>query len=281
MLSYRHAFHAGNFADVHKHAVLSLLLQELVRKDAAYCYLDSHAGAGRYDLCSAEAAKNAEHRSGIDLLWRRDDLPVALLPYLEAVRSLNPQVGERPRYYPGSPRLARAFLRRQDRMVLTELHPEDAARLRAEFAGDRQVAVHHLDGYHGLKAFVPPKERRGLLLMDPAFERRDELRHLISALQGAKTHWAQGVYAVWFPITHRSGLAECYRRLEKTGIRKILVSEFCVRPPQTARLNGSLMAVINPPWQFEQRLEACLPWLAGVLGEAGEGSERCRWLVPE
>jgi len=281
MLSYRHLFHAGNFADVHKHAVLSLLLQELARKDTPYCYLDSHAGAGRYDLASPEAGKNAEHRGGIDLLWRRDDLPAALRPYLEAVRSLNPEAGERPRWYPGSPRLARGFLRPQDRMVLTELHPEDAARLREEFAHDRQVAVHHLDGYHGLKAFVPPKERRGLLLMDPAYERRDELRHLIVGLAGAKAHWTQGVFALWFPITHRTALEDFYRRLEKTGIPKILVSELCVRAPKTARLNGSVMAVINPPWQFEQRLGECVPWLASVLGEKASGSERCRWLVPE
>lgn len=281
MLSYRHAFHAGNFADVHKHAVLSLLLQELAHKDAPYCYLDTHAGAGRYDLASPEAAKNAEHRDGIDRLWRRDDLPEALQPYLDAVRALNSGRGDRPRWYPGSPRLARSLVRPQDRIILTELHPEDAARLREEFARDRQVAVHHLDGYHGLKAFVPPKERRGLLLMDPAFERRDELRHLIAGLEAAKAHWAQGVYALWFPITSRGALDDFYRRLEKTGIRKILVSELCVRPPRTPRLNGSVMALINPPWQFEQRLQECVPWLATVLGEDGAGSARCQWLVPE
>jgi 23S rRNA (adenine2030-N6)-methyltransferase len=281
MLSYRHAFHAGNFADVHKHVVLSLLLQELGRKDTPYCYLDTHAGAGRYDLQAAEARRNAEHRGGIDRLWRRDDLPAALRPYLDAVWAINPATADAaPRWYPGSPRLARHFLRPEDRMVLTELHPEDSERLRREFAGDRQVAVHHLDGYQGLKAFVPPAERRGLLLMDPPFERRDEVRRLIAGLETAKARWGHGLYALWFPLTHRTALEDFYRRLEKTGIRKILASELCVRPPQSARLNGSVMVVINPPWQFERRLEECLPWLCRILEEEN-GSQRCGWLVPE
>jgi len=281
MLSYRHAFHAGNFADVHKHAVLSLLLQSLTRKDAPYCYLDTHSGAGRYDLRSYEAQKNGEYRQGIQRLWDHPTVPAALQPYLDAVRAINGDDGML-HYYPGSPRIARHFLRPQDRMILSELHPDDAQRLRQAFAQDRQVAVHHLNGYQGIKAFLPPKERRGLILMDPAFERREELRDMISALTIAARRWANGMYALWFPITHRAALTDFYGQLEKTGIRKILVSELWIRAPQTARqLNGSAMAVINPPWQLEKNLEECLPWLSTVLEEPSKGGQQVAWLVAE
>jgi 23S rRNA (adenine2030-N6)-methyltransferase len=283
MLSYRHAFHAGNFADVHKHAVLTLLLQSLLRKDSPFCYMDMHAGAGRYDLGSAESRKNAEHLRGIARLWQRDDIPAALRPYLDAVRSVNPsQDTAVPRSYPGSPRIARHFLRPQDRMVLSELHPSDIQHLSQEFFQDRQVAVYHLDAYQGIKALLPPKERRGLVLMDPAFERREELTRMISGLEAAVARWAHGLFALWFPITNRATLADFYRRLEKTGIRKILVSELCVRPPLTARqLNGSAMAIVNPPWRLDSELEEMLPWLCLALTDEGAGRCRIDWLVPE
>jgi 23S rRNA (adenine2030-N6)-methyltransferase len=283
MLSYRHAFHAGNFADVHKHIVLSLLVEGLLHKDAPICYLDSHAATGRYDLNSAEAQKNGEYRQGILRLWQQDSVPDAVRPYLSAVQALNsPENTDLPRYYPGSPRIVRHFLRPQDRMILTELHPADFQRLQQEFAADRQVAVHHLDGYQGLKAFLPPQERRGLVLIDPAFERRDETAHMISALQTACKRWTQGVYALWFPITNRSALDGFYRKLKKTGIRKILSCELCIRPPLTARhLNGSLMVIINPPWQTDNSLRAIQPWLATILADNGQASHSVEWLVGE
>ena len=283
MLSYRHAFHAGNFADVHKHIVLSLLVESLLRKDAPFCYLDSHAASGRYDLHSTEAQKNGEYRQGILRLWQQVSVPDAVRPYLGAVQALNnPEITAEPRYYPGSPRIVRQFLRPQDRMILTELHPADFQRLQQEFAADRQVAVHHLDGYQGLKAFLPSQERRGLVLIDPAFERRDETRHMIEALQTACRHWAQGVYALWFPITNRSALDGFYQKLKKTGIRKILSCELCIRPPLTARhLNGSLMVIINPPWQTDDKLRAIQPWLATILADKGQGSHSVEWLVGE
>lgn len=283
MLSYRHAFHAGNFADVHKHIVLSLLVQSLLHKDAPFCCLDSHAGSGRYDLHSAEVQKNAEYRQGILRLWQQDSVPEAVRPYLAAVQSVNPSGhAAAPRYYPGSPRIVRHFLRPQDRMILTELHPADVQRLQQEFAADRQVAVHHRDGYQGFKAFLPPKERRGLVFIDPAFERRDETAHMITGLQTAYKRWAQGVFTLWFPITNRSALTGFYRMLEKTGIRKILSCELCVRPPVTARhLNGSVMVIINPPWQVDKTLRELQPWLAKVLAEDEEGGQRVEWLAAE
>lgn len=283
MLSYRHAFHAGNFADVHKHVVLTLLVQSLLHKDSPFCYMDTHAGAGSYDLRSAEAEKNAEHQQGILRLWQCSDVPEAARHYLAAVQAINRSDNKTSlRFYPGSPRIVRYFLRPQDRMVLTELHPTDIQYLRHEFAEDRQVAVHHLDGYQGIKALLPPKERRGLVLMDPAYERRDETRHMIAGLKIAAERWAHGIYALWFPITNRASLTDFYRRLEKTGLRKILISELCIRPPLTARqLNGSAMVIINPPWQFDASLREVLPWLTDALAAESEGSQRVEWLVPE
>jgi 23S rRNA (adenine2030-N6)-methyltransferase len=283
MLSYRHAFHAGNFADVHKHAVLSLLVQGLLHKDAPFCYLDTHAGAGRYDLRCPEAQKNAEYLQGIVRLLQFKDIPAALQPYLTAIRAVNPANDTSSlHYYPGSPHIVRHFLRPQDRMVLTEMHPADAQHLYHEFADDQQVVVHHQDGYQALKAFLPPRERRGLVLMDPAFERREEVTHMIAGLKTAAARWASGLYALWFPITNRAGLSEFYKRLEKTGIRKILVSELCIRPPLTARqLNGSAMIIINPPWKLDAGLRDLSAWLCRALAADGQGSQRVDWLVPE
>ena len=283
MLSYRHAFHAGNFADVHKHTVLSLLVQGLLHKEAPLCYMETHAGIGRYDLNCAEAQKNAEHLQGIARLLQRDDVPADLQPYLDAVHAVNPgNAAASLRFYPGSPRIVHHLLRPQDRMLLTELHPADAQRLSQEFAADRQVLVQHLDGYQALKALLPPRERRGLVLMDPAFERRDETSHMIAALKTAMERWASGIYALWFPITNRAGLGDFYKRLEKTGIRKILVSELCIRPPLTARrLNGSAMAIVNPPWPLDEQLRQLAPWLCRALAIEGRGSQQVDWLVPE
>lgn len=283
MLSYRHAFHAGNFADVHKHIVLSMAVGSLLHKDPPFCYLDSHAAAGRYDLHSAEALKNAEHQQGILRIWHLDGIPEEVQPYLSAVRSMNsPTAVDTPRYYPGSPRIVRHFMRPQDRMILTELHPDDFRRLRQEFAADRQVAVHHLDGYQGVKAFLPPKERRGLILMDPAYERRDEAARLIAALQAAYQRWPQGIFLLWLPITNRATLTDFYQRLEKTAIRKILGCELCIRPPITAhQLNGSAMIIINPPWQMDERLGELHPWLAEVLADKGKGGHQVTWLAGE
>jgi 23S rRNA (adenine2030-N6)-methyltransferase len=284
MLSYRHAFHAGNFADVHKHCVLSVVVQRLLHKDAPICYLDTHAAVGRYDLQSAETQKNAEHRQGILRLWQqRDGIPAAVRPYLSAVQTVNPSDhAHTPRYYPGSPRIVRHFLRPQDRMILTELHPAEFQRLQQEFAGDRQTAVHRLDAYQGIKAFLPPRERRGLVLIDPPFERRDEPAHMIGGLQSAYKRWKQGVFLLWFPITHRSALTAHYRALEKTGIRKILSCELCVHPPATARrLNGSALAIINPPWQVDMSLRELQSWLANVLAADDEPASRVEWLIGE
>lgn len=287
MLSYRHAFHAGNFADVHKHAVLSLLLAALRKKDSPFCCIDTHAGAGRYDLQSAEGQKNREYLNGIGRLWGRGDVPPALDAYLAAVRALNADAAPEadgsaaPRYYPGSPRIARHHLRPQDRLVLTELHSTDVVNLRNEFKGDPQVAVHHLDGYQGLKAFLPPKERRGLVLIDPAFELHDEVERAVEGLHAAWRRWPQGIYAFWYPITHRAFAQGIHQSASKLGISKTLVAEIEIRPPHSARqLNGSGMLIVNPPWRIEADLKAICNWLAPALAEDG-GQARVEWLISE
>lgn len=282
MLSYRHGFHAGNFADVHKHAVLSLLLQYLLLKERGFFYLDTHAGAGLYDLGSEFARKNAEHEQGIARLWQRADAPDALRPYLEAVRGLNPATdgAARLRRYPGSPYLARRFLRPQDRMLLTELHGSELPALRALFAGDRQVAIHGQDAYQGLKAFLPPPERRGLVLIDPAYERRDEFARVVAGLQTGWRRWPTGVYAIWYPIVTRAHVDRFHRQVVASGVHKVLLSELLLTPdPGTSRMHGSGMLVINPPWRLQEQLSTLGPWLLEALG--GSGEVRLDWLVPE
>lgn len=279
MLSYRHAFHVGNHADVFKHLVLDLLVRALLSKDKPFFYLDTHAGAGRYNLNSDMARKNREFESGIARLWNVELPPAAVRQYLESVRVTNP--GRELRWYPGSPRLVRARLRARDRMTLCELHPTEAKLLTAEFAGDTQVRVEAIDGYQGLKAFLPPLERRGLVHIDPAYELKDERRRLLAAVKEGYRRWATGMFAVWYPIQDRATAQDFLRRFQKLDIPKVLVAEFSVLDEQAFRLNGSGMLIINPPWKLEEQLNAVLPWLWETLAVAGQGGYRVEWLSGE
>ena len=285
-MNYRHAYHAGNFADVVKHAVLALLVERLKTKDSAFCVLDTHAGIGRYDLRSGPAQKTGEFRSGILRLLERDSrsLPAELKPYLGAVRALNGGAqfsAGALRWYPGSPRLVRSLMRRQDKLTLLELHPEDAASLTELFARDRQVTVRQADGYIGLKALLPPPERRGLVLIDPPFEKRDEFERLAKGLRQAYRRWATGQYLLWYPIKDRPPVEAFHAALKAASIPRILVIEFLLRPADDAeRLNGCGLLLVTPPWKADEVLSALLPALAGILTD-GEGSTRVEWLVPE
>jgi len=280
MLSYRHGFHAGNHADVFKHLVLTLLIRSLLNKTKPFFYLDTHSGAGRYDLGSAMARKNREYETGIGPLWKLKDVPEAVRDYLEAVRALNSD--DKLRVYPGSPRIVRHVLRPGDRMALAELHPNEVKVLSEEFAGDKQVKIYHLDGHQALKALLPPPERRGLVLIDPAFELKDERRRLLDALKEGYRRWATGIYAVWYPIQDRATADDFLRRLQRTGIRKVLVAEFSILDPdETLRLNGSGMVIINPPWKLEEELRSLLLWLWEKLAVDGQGTWRVEWLVGE
>ena len=278
MLAYRHHFHAGNFADVFKHALLVRLLAAIAAKDKPFFYLDTHAGIGRYDLSHPWAQKNAEFRDGIGRLWGRSDLPALLAPYMESVRAENRD--GKLRFYPGSPLIARRFLRPGDRMVLSELNKTDVTELGELFARDRQVTVHLIDGYHALKAQLPPAERRGLVLVDSSFDRGGELRRVADALVVAHERWATGIYAIWYPLMEPPAMRGFERDVVATGIRKILQLELWVRPEGWApTLRGCGMLVVNPPYRFDEEGEAIVAWLAKVL--ATDGGYRVRWLVPE
>ena len=280
MLAYRHQFHAGNFADVFKHILLVRLLLALGRKDKPYFYLDTHAGTGRYDLTHPWAQKLDEFRDGIERVWERAPVPDPVKPYLEAVRAQN--AGDELRFYPGSPALARRFARPGDRIVLTELNRDDCLRLHELLGSDPQVHVECMDGYRALKAFLPPKERRGLVLIDSSFDRAREFDRLTLALVEAHRRWATGVFALWYPLMEAHAVHAFVRGVVATGIRKILKLELAVLPQKwSASLRGCGMLVINPPFGFQQEAVPILAWLWRALAEEGQGGHVVTWLSPE
>jgi 23S rRNA (adenine2030-N6)-methyltransferase len=271
-VNYRHAYHAGNFGDVVKHAVLALLIERLKEKPAAFAVLDTHAGIGQYDLQSEAAQKTGEATLGIGRLLEGEPQPL-LKPYLDVVRASAD--------YPGSPRLARALLRPQDRLILCELHPEDFAALRRNFRNDTQVALHHRDAWEALPALVPPQEKRGLVLVDPAFEALDEFARMLKALGAAHRRWPTGQYALWYPIKHRAPVDMFLGALKATGLKKLLLLELTVHGALSAeRLNGCDMVLVNPPWRFDAAMLELLPWLQARLAQSG-GDARVEWLSGE
>lgn len=277
-MSYRHASHAGNFADVFKHLLLVRLLTALARAPEGFAYIETHAGAGCYELPAPRAG--GEFRAGIGRLWPGPARPPGDLGrYLEAVRALNP--GAALRLYPGSPRIARFLLRAQDRMRLAERAPGDCARLRAGFEHDRQVTVHCGDGYAQLEAWLPPPERRGLVLIDPPYEDDDEWDRAIEGLAAGARRWPRGVYALWYPLEAGAPLARFRAGVMRTGLRRLVCAEMSVSPAGTPpRLNGCGMLVLNPPRRFDARLEADLVALAGRLRQGPSAGARVEWLVP-
>ena len=281
-MNYRHGFHAGNFADVAKHSLLALLLEALNRKPAPWHYFDTHAGAGVYDLSADDARRGGEAREGILKLWpARGGLPVAVEQLCAAVAALNPGLmpGQLPRLYPGSPRLAADLARESDRLTLAELQPEEARRLKAEFQRDKRTAVHCRDGYEMLRALAPPPERRGLALLDPPYESAAEFERLAEALAACHARWPAGIYALWYPIKDEPARKRFLRGLERSGMRRILLTEFRLATAADA-LAGSGLLVVNPPWQSEGEMRECLTALVRVLAPGG-GSSVVDWLVPE
>ncbi|MFK0690513.1 23S rRNA (adenine(2030)-N(6))-methyltransferase RlmJ [Mesorhizobium sp. IMUNJ 23033] len=286
-MNYRHAYHAGNFADVVKHVVLTRLLEYLKQKDKAFRVIDTHAGIGRYDLSSTEAQKTGEWQGGIGRLIgvNLDAKAAALLaPYLEAVRALNPDGGPDGgiKKYPGSPLIARHLLRKQDRLTAIELHPDDANRLKAVFAGDFQARVIELDGWLALGAQLPPKEKRGLVLIDPPFEAVGEFDRLVDGLVKAHKRWPGGIYALWYPIKDRKAVIAFRKALKQTGIPKLLDIEFEIRPASSEpSLDGSGMVVVNPPFTLEGELRLLLPALHRLLVVGRPADWSLRWLAGE
>jgi len=282
-MNYRHDFHAGNFADVFKHAVLCRVLAHLREKPAAFRVIDTHAGAGVYDLTAAEAGKTGEWRDGIERLLSatiNPDISQLLAPYLDAVAACNPP--ERLTTYPGSPTLARSLLRRQDRLIACELEPRAAAALARNLHGDVRVKTIVIDGWTALSAYVPPKERRGLVLVDPPFEQPDDFAQLERGLENAHRKWPTGIYLLWYPIKEPGEVIAFTRRLARSGIAKILRVELVVAPKADAtKLNGAGLIVVNPPWTLKSELSRLLPALAAALGRDGKGGVTLDWLAGE
>ncbi len=279
LLSYRHSFHAGNHADVVKHIVQSLILDALKQKDKPFVYHDTHSGVGRYDLTHEWSEKTGEYKQGIARIWEQNNLPEDLKSYLDAIKALNN--GDNLRYYPGSPRVARAQLRSQDRMVLTELHPSDYPLLEQEFHRDHQVSIYKEDGFSRLKASLPPQERRGLVLIDPPYELAKEYRDVVQAIYQSHKRWATGIYAIWYPVVNRCDIDDMLEGLEGLGIRKILQIELGVSPDTNERgMTASGMIVINPPWKLESQMQEILPFLQQAIAPA-TGHWKVEWVVPE
>ena len=280
MLAYRHQFHAGNFADVFKHALLAQLVLALEKKAKPFLYLDTHAGIAHYDLLHEWAQKKAEYKDGIALVWERDDAPPAMAPYLDAVRAENRD--GKLRYYPGSPRIVRGLLRASDRMVLTELNTKDCNALATLYLRDRQVKVQMQDGYQALKAFLPPSERRGLVFIDSSFDRAQEFKRLTEGFVEAYKKFATGVYALWYPLMEPAAMNAFERRVIATGVRKILQLEISVHPENwTLSLRGCGLLIVNPPFGFEASARKLLAWLAPVLSRGRAPAAQVRWLVAE
>ena len=278
-MNYRHAFHAGNHADVLKHLCIARILVLLAKKDAPYAYLDSHAGVGLYDLLGDQASRTGEWREGIGRLWEQPALPEALMNYLQVVRALN--ADGRLRYYPGSPELARRLSRPQDRLHCNEKHPEDGALLKANMAEDRRVAVHRGDGWHVPRALLPTAEKRVLLLIDPPFEQVDELQRCVKALNDALGRMRQAIVVIWYPIKDERQLRSFYQALAASAAPKLLRAELMVHPADNALgLNGSGLAIANPPWGLEDSLRELLPWLAEQLAQS-QATWRLDWLISE
>ncbi|MDE2200973.1 MAG: 23S rRNA (adenine(2030)-N(6))-methyltransferase RlmJ [Rhodospirillales bacterium] len=262
-MNYRHAFHAGNFADCMKHALLVWLLRALARKPGACFVLDTHAGVGRYDLTAGPAERTGEWRAGIARLL--DDPPPELADYVALVKARG--------LYPGSPALIRALLRPQDRLACCELHPEDHAALQHGFRHDRQVAVHRRDGWEALGALLPPAMARGLVLIDPPYEAPGEFERVAEGLRTAAARWRTGVLAAWYPIKHRAPVRGFHADLRETGgLRDVVAAELWLRAPlDPARLNGCGLVVVNPPYRFEAEARGILAALLARLGESDQG----------
>lgn len=280
MLSYRHSFHAGNYADVLKHTVQSLIIESLKEKEKPFLYVDTHSGAGRYQLTSEHAEKTGEYLQGIARIWEQSDLPEELLPYMNIVRRMNDN--GRLRYYPGSPLLAKHLLREDDALMLSELHSTDFPLLRAEFSRDHRTKVSKEDGYQQLKSKLPPASRRGFILMDPSYELKSDYEAVVKGVEEGYKRFATGTYAIWYPVVLRQHIKRMIKQLEATGIRKILQIELAVRPDSDQRgMTASGMIVINPPWKLEQQMKKVLPWLHKTLVPEGTGHTLVEWVVPE
>lgn len=281
-MNYRHAYHAGNFADVFKHIILVRVIEYLKRKDAAFRVFDTHAGVGVYDLASPETAKTGEWISGIGRFCEvtPDEKNAKLVePYLKIIAEY--QDGNLLKAYPGSPMIARKLLRKQDRLSLCELHREDYGKLAGIFAGDYQVRVNQIDGWLVPGAHLPPKEKRGLVLIDPPFEEADDFQRLISAIEKSDRRWQGGTIIAWYPLKHERRVSDFVNTLKNGDIEKLLRIEFWLEAAKTeAEFRGCGMIIKNPPYTLTSELNSILPFLCKSLG-TGKAGFRLEWLTRE
>ena len=288
-MNYRHHFHAGNFADVCKHALLVQLVRGLQRKEKGFLFLDTHAGRGRYDLSAADRGdtleRKPEHPEGIGRLWGRSGLPAALAEYVSLVRTFDQQAGNssaEPHFYPGSPRLVQALMRVQDRLALCEKHPEEFAALRDELTFVSRASVHQIDGYTALRAMLPPLEKRALVLIDPPFEEQDEFARIVDGLRDGLKRLPGGTFAVWYPLTERARTDAFVEELTMLDLPPTFTAEVTIAGENTPlKMRGCGLVVLNPPWQIDRLIEPLLPVLAEWLAQEPGGSGHLRWLVPE
>jgi 23S rRNA (adenine2030-N6)-methyltransferase len=282
-MNYRHSFHAGNFADVMKHIVLARIIEYLKLKDKAFRVIDTHAGSGIYALTEGDAARTGEWHGGIEKFLNAElvpDVADLLLPYILAVQAQNGS-GEL-KAYPGSPKITRYLLRKQDRLTAIELHPKEAKLLARAFEGDYQTRVIELDGWLSLGAHLPPKEKRGLVLIDPPFEEAGEFERMAEGLQRAHGRWPGGIYALWYPVKDREAVVRFHEALRRTGTAKILRAELMIRSGAgELRLDGCGMIIVNPPFPLESELKLILPELARNLAEDAGAGLKLDWIAGE
>jgi 23S rRNA (adenine2030-N6)-methyltransferase len=268
IMNYRHAFHAGNFADVFKHIIIARILTHLREKVAPFRVIDTHAGDGLYDLSGDEAGRTGEWHDGIGRLMNAllpADAAELVAPYLGAVRAFNPVSG--PRHYPGSPLLTRHLLRPQDRLIACELEPRAAAALSRHLRGTPEAKVLTIDGWIALNAYLPPKERRGLVIIDPPFEQPDEFTRLADVVTAAWRKWPTGIYLMWYPVKDREAPDRFIRRLGRAAITKCLRAELAVASPRPdGGLSACGIAVVNPPWKLAAEIRTFVPPVAEALG---------------
>jgi 23S rRNA (adenine2030-N6)-methyltransferase len=280
MLSYQHGYHAGNFADVLKHLILCQTISYFRQKNKPLCYIDTHAGQGMYQMNSPEAQKNKEYLTGIGQLWDKPELPVPVADYVKIIRLFN-QSGQLS-HYPGSPSIAVKLLGSQDRLFCFELHPKENFYLNRVLKQDKRVKVLFSNGFTDSIGMMPPKERRGIILIDPSYELKNEYQLVITAITAMYKRFANACYLLWYPVVDRSRNRFLERALKTSGIGNIQLYELGIKQENAELgMTGSGMIVINPPWTLKANMQACLPWLSEVLGYEGQGTYRIEQIAEE
>ena len=280
MLSYRHSFHAGNFADVLKHIILIKILEHLGKKEKPFCCIDTHAGPGEYALNDVYALKNREFENGIARLWQRIDLPDSVARYVALVKKFN-NTDELIRY-PGSPLIIKQFLRDKDRLFLYELHSTEIQLLSAAVSLERRLKVFHADGLKNAIGLLPPAEHRGMVLIDPSYEVKSDYKLVIETLIQMHKRFATGTYALWYPVVERSRNNQLEKAIKTSGLKNVQLFELGIKTDTHEHgMTASGMIVVNPPWTLVSEMQQTLPWLAKTLGIEGAGRYRIETLIGE